>query len=762
MVYESPVVDDARIDVAGLLSALGRKMPRIIAVTLALLAITFVILMFVPRTYEGTAAVLVEPRQSAAGQNSGDARLNIFATNPAGVVANQIQLIKSPDTLMRVIDELDLRSDPEFSGAEEGGFELGALLPQLGRRDETPASVEATVLEALTKRLSVSQQPQSAVISITVSSRDPQRAAEIANAVAKAHVERRAGLSLSDNVETSGWLLEEIDRLRVSVGEAERAVADFKVANDLYIGQGNTSLLDQRLSTIASQISAAQEQRSNAEKRAALIRSVVGRNQPVESLVDVQSSPVVQQLSQEKARIQGELAQRSATLLNSHPTMRALNAQMGELNAQVRAEAQRIAAALEGEAQIYTDQEATLRAEFETAKTTASTATIDTVTLDSLQREAKSQRDLLEAYLLRYNASSARVDINSELPDVRVVTAAAATSAPASPKTSLLMIGVAFASIFGQIGAAIFGELVSGRSVVSVRATTGQSEAEAHTQDEAMSEPVDELAHRISTLQEHDQPANAAEEIRRAVEPRERPGTVDLDAVREMVRMLLAEAEASKANSAGASKSEDASTDSFGVDVQDAIAASLGTNLDKGLIRYDELVADLVLGRTNLLLLTDHGDDEGGEHLAEVLVADALSKGLSVALVDAGSGKVTASLGLSDLSHGEARFGDVVQKSPDNSFAEVAWGRHTSLDRSSPRPVTLVEALTDIYEVVVVLTGEMNRQSMLLEFAQSGGRVVLVVGHNGELSSAFAARQRLLETGLTSVEVAAVNKPVAA
>ncbi|WP_169196107.1 GumC family protein [Devosia sp. MC1541] len=758
MVYESPVIDDGRINVAGLLSAVGRKLPRIIAVTLALLAVTFVILMFVPRTYEGTAAVLVEPRQSASGQNSGDARLSMFATNPAGVVASQIQLIKSPDTLMRVIDELDLRSVPEFSGAEEGGFDLGALLPQLVRRAETPQSVDAQVLSALSASLSVSQQPQSAVIAITVSSRDPQLAAQIANAIAKAHVERRAGLSLSDNVETSGWLLEEIDRLRVSVGEAERAVADFKVANDLYIGQGNTSLLDQRLSAIASQISAAQEQRGNAEKRAALIRDVIGRNQPVESLVDVQSSLVVQQLSQEKARIQSELAQRSATLLSSHPTMRALNAQMGELNAQVRAEAQRMAVALEAEAQIYTDQEAWLRADFEAAKNTASTATIDTVTLDSLQREAKSQRDLLEAYLLRYNASSTRVDINSELPDVRVVTAAAAASSPSAPKTALIMSAVAFVSIFCQIGGAIFGELMSGRALVSSRAGPELWGQQARPSDEPNSSTGGDLAEHIATLQQPVLAGAASDDETIATAEQSQSGGVDLANVKEMVRKILAETDQNRAPDASPALVEDASVERFGFNAAEPVVEPV----DKGLIRYDELVADLVLGRTNLLLLTDHGAEEGGEHLAEILVADALAKGLSVALVDAGSGKVTAAPGLSDLTLGEARFGDVVQKSADNSFAEVSWGRHAGLDRTSPRPVTLIEALTDIYEVVVVLTGETKTQSLLADFAQVGGRVVLVVGRNSELTSAFVARQKLLEAGYASVDVAAVTKSVAA
>src|SRR5690606_35470885 len=242
-----------------------------------------------------------------------------------------------------------------------------------------------------------------------VRSTDPQLAASIANAVANAHVARRADLSLSDTAEASGWLLDEINRLRVSVQGAESAVADFKVANDLFTGQNNTSLLDQQLSTIASQITTAQERKNNALSRASLIRGLIDSGQPIEGVADVRNSLVIQQLSQEKARLQGELAQRSATLLASHPTIRALNAQVAELDNQIRQEGRRVAAALESEAQIEADLETSLQADLDRAKVSASTATRDNVTLDGLQREAKAQRDLLEAYLLRYNEASSRV-----------------------------------------------------------------------------------------------------------------------------------------------------------------------------------------------------------------------------------------------------------------------------------------------------------------------------------------------------------------
>ena len=51
MSYESPSVQDTRIDIGALLGAVVRRLPRIILVTLALLVAAYVLLMFSPRLY---------------------------------------------------------------------------------------------------------------------------------------------------------------------------------------------------------------------------------------------------------------------------------------------------------------------------------------------------------------------------------------------------------------------------------------------------------------------------------------------------------------------------------------------------------------------------------------------------------------------------------------------------------------------------------------------------------------------------------------
>uniref|UniRef100_UPI002AFE5A40 GumC family protein n=1 Tax=Devosia sp. TaxID=1871048 RepID=UPI002AFE5A40 len=598
------------------------------------------------------------------------------------------------------------------------------------------------VLRALYERLTVVQERDSRIISVLVRSSNPKLAADIANAIAEAHVARRAGLSLSDTAEASGWLAEEIAKLRVRVTDAETAVATFKVNNDLFSGANNTSLLDQQLSTIATQINAAQERKNTALSRATLIRDMIAKGQPIDGVADVRDSVVIQQLSQEKARLQGEKAQRSATLLANHPTIRALTAQIAELNNQINLEGRRVADALEAESRIEADLETSLQADLARAKTSASTATQDTVTLEGLQREAKAQRDLLESYLQRYSEATSRTDSNSTLPDVRVVTQAVPAASPASPKTTLILLAVGLGALMVQLGLVVFGELISGRVIIAPPEVEPLRE---RPQDELDEPPfISDAATELEEEPVEDEPAEAAlEDVRDAV-------MAEMDAM----RLQPAASAATRENIRELMKSLRRNRDSAPEPVLEAPPLTILTG--------EKLAADLVLGKTHLLLLAAHGAHADCEALAEELVHAAIGRGLSVALIDAGSGRIGAETGLTDLSADAASFGDVVHKSADNSFAEVVWGQGQSIAPSSSKPFTLVEALGDIYEVVVVMTGRVGRMSSLPVFKGLDGRLVLVAGNTDEPEAVSATRARLRDAGYADCDIVAAPEYAAA
>ncbi|HTN60154.1 MAG TPA: GumC family protein [Devosia sp.] len=809
MAYESQALRDARIDLGAVFGAVVRRLPRIIAVTLVLLVATFAILLFVPRMYESSAGILVEPRNSGldSAGNTPPASVSGLA---AGVVSSQIELIKSRETLLNVIDQLDLRSVPEFNGSGSGPSPLGVISQFLGRK-AAPANVDETVLANLMARMTVIQERDSAVITVLIRSSDAELAAKIANAVANAHVARRTDLSLSDTAEASGWLGDEIGKLRVSVTDAENAVANFKVQNDLFVGANNTSLADQNLSSIASQITEAQQRKSAALSRASLIKGLLDRGASIDGIADVRSSAVIQQLTQQKAQLQAEQAQKSATLLPNHPTILALRAQIDELNNQINIEGRRVAEGLESEAEIEANLETSLRADLEKAKGSASAATTSTVTLDGLEREAKAKRDLLESYLQRYNAASSRTDANSALPDVRVVSLAAASVSPASPKTPLILLAVGIVSAVAQIGLIVLGELMSGRAIIEDRRSLYEADPEARPQDEldivpfmetelepdqrwdpesepeaeaAMaetSEPdtVPEPASAIDALVAELSDTNAPVESRpvdtteafvaawASAEPAqpEAPEDADDDPRARFIRQVLAEHGIAPTEIAPGLTPPAAATfipDDIEPVEDRPMAARAEGHTAAVQTAFADLSADLALGRTRLVLLAGHRSNLECEILAEALVADALDRGLSVALVDAGSAQPSDDFGLSDLSVEEASFGDVVHKSADNSFAEVPWGQGAAIDRNSPKPLTLIEALGDIYEVVVLMTGRVGVASTLPLFANLEGRLVLVATDTDDFTEVEDIREQLADAGFGRADIVTTPELVAA
>ena len=500
MSVESAPAEDLRMDVRALMGALWARLLRIIIVTALLLAATFVILMFVPKQYESSASLLVEDRSSTFTQAAG-----ATTTTAAGggitidaLMSSQIELVKSRDTLMAVVDSEKLRSVPEFNGSSVSPVTL--LLRLVGRNPE-PRSVDETVLQNLNERLTVIRERDSAVISVFVRSADPQLAANIANAIAAEHVKRRAGQSLADTAEAGAWLEQQIEALRKKVEEADAAVAQYRSDNGIFAGANGTTLPDQQISDIGRQITDAQGRRNTAEQRAALISQLLRSGQPVEGVEDVRGSGVIQSLMQSRATYQATLAEKLATLLPAHPTIKGLNAQIAQVNTQINAEARRIADGLAAQVTVEDGLIASLNEDLTRAKLAASNQTRDSVTLDSLTREAKAQRDLLDSYLIRYRDAASRTDAGSALPDVRIITQAAPSVVPASPKTALILGAVGFVALALQVGMVLFGELMSGRAVydrnslriVNTEPTLDEPEIVAEADPETEVDALEEL-----------------------------------------------------------------------------------------------------------------------------------------------------------------------------------------------------------------------------------------------------------------------------
>lgn len=300
---------------------------------------------------------------------------------------------------------------------------------------------------------------KSRVIVVEFQSRDPDIAARVANSIAEGYLVLQQGARQEQAKSAGLWLSGEIDSLRKKVAEAESRVEDFRSKSSLFVGTNNTSLSNQQMGELNTQLNNARALKSDAESRARLIREMLQSGKPIEAS-EVLNSELTRRLSEQRVTLRAQLAEQSSTLLDAHPRIKELKAQLADLDRQLREEAGKISRSLDSDARIAGGRVEGLIASLDQSKKQASSTNGQDVQLRALEREAKAQRDLLESYLAKYREANARENIDSGPADGRIISRATISNTPAYPKKLPIVLIATLATLMLSAGAITTGELL--------------------------------------------------------------------------------------------------------------------------------------------------------------------------------------------------------------------------------------------------------------------------------------------------------------
>jgi uncharacterized protein involved in exopolysaccharide biosynthesis/Mrp family chromosome partitioning ATPase len=441
--------------------AIWRNKRSIIGPTLVMAAAAFIGVNVITPRYKSEARVLVEGRENIFLRPEADKAVIDRGTVDAETVTSQVQLILSRDLAREVIKELNLTESPEFNAALKEFSPLSALRTIGILKDPMSMTLEERVLAAYYDRLTAFALDKSRVISIEFQSADPDLAARGANLIAEKYLSLQQ-MAKQDQARSAGqWLSGELEKLRSKVSEAEAKVEDYRAKSNLFIGSNNTSLVNQQLTELSSQVSAARAQKADAEARARQIRDALKSGQSLDSS-DVANSELIRRLSEQRVTLRAQLAEQSSTLLPQHPRIKEMKAQVADLDQQIRAEGDRLVRSLESEARVAGARLETLSANLDQFKRqTASTSDQD-VQLRALEREAKAQRDLFESYLAKYREATARDSIAAAPADARIISRAVMSNVPYFPKKMPIVLIAAFGTFCLATAFVVTGALLSG------------------------------------------------------------------------------------------------------------------------------------------------------------------------------------------------------------------------------------------------------------------------------------------------------------
>jgi polysaccharide biosynthesis transport protein len=473
---------DAEFDFSVLAAVLWRSKGKIIWPTILMAVIAFAVVLIIPPKYLSESRVLVVGRENVFLRPDIDRDIGDRATVDQEAVTSQVQLILSRDLARQVIAQLKLNELPEFDPARHGVSHIKELLGMLGIiKNPLKMTPEERTLDAYYQRLNVYPVEKSRVIVIDFLSQNPELAARVANAIADAYIERQR-LATQEQARAAGdWLAGEIESMRKKVADAEARVEAFRAKSNLLVGPNGTTLSAQQLGDLNTQLAAARALKADAEAKARIIRQMLKSGEPIESS-DILNSELIRRLSEQRITLTAQLAEQSSSLLGNHPRIKELKAQIDDLNKQIRHEAETMARSFENDAKLADARVEAQTSMLDQFKNQAALTNEQDVQLRALERDAKSQRDLLESYLAKYREASARDTIASAPPDARVISRATVSNIPAYPKKLPTVLIATLATLLISTG------------VVLTREFLGSAPAEATEpsvySDLALPEPV--------------------------------------------------------------------------------------------------------------------------------------------------------------------------------------------------------------------------------------------------------------------------------
>jgi succinoglycan biosynthesis transport protein ExoP len=448
------------LDMHALGQALVRNRRWIIIPTLLAAVLSIAVVNLISPRYKSEARILIDGRENIFLRPNGERNDEQRAALDAEAVTSQVQLLLSRDLARDIIKKNKLAELPEFDPVLRGLSPVKSLLALFGiGRDPFSLTPEERVLDSYFDRFTAYAVDKSRVIVVEFQSSDPELAAKVANSIADGYLVLQQGARQEQAKSAGQWLSGEIENLRKKVADAEARVEDFRSKSSLFVGTNNTTLSNQQMGELNTQLNNARALKSDAESKARLIREMLQSGQPIEAS-EVLNSELTRRLSEQRVTLRAQLAEQSSTLLDGHPRIKELKAQLADLDRQLREEASKISRSLDNDARIASGRVEGLSASLDQLKKQATSSNGQDVQLRALEREAKAQRDLLESYLARYREAATRENIDAAPADGRIISRASVSNTPAYPKKLPIVLIATLATLMLSAGAVVTGELL--------------------------------------------------------------------------------------------------------------------------------------------------------------------------------------------------------------------------------------------------------------------------------------------------------------
>lgn len=364
--------------------------------------------------YSATSVIMLNSRQEqVVDLSSVVSGIGSDATS----VNTEVEVLKSRLLLGKVVDELDLMTDPEFNSALREPsriakiklFARSVLMPSAGMpKAPDQERQHANTINALLQKLTIRNIPQTLVFEIMATTTNPRKSAKIADTMVDLYIVNQLETKFDATQQATEWMTDRVTTLQTALETAEERVAAFRASTSL-INEETLSGLEVQIKETRDRIASMQESLSSTRVRLERLRGVEGAS--AEDRAQVADD---QQLNQLLSRI-------------DQPNITdAFDRRFNQVLIQTESDLTRLER-----------QRTSLQSSLAVLEDQAKDQGADLITLQQLTREAEASRILYEYFLTRLKETSAQEGVQQA--DSRIISPAVVPGGASSPRKALIL-----------------------------------------------------------------------------------------------------------------------------------------------------------------------------------------------------------------------------------------------------------------------------------------------------------------------------------
>ncbi len=487
------------LDLRGLVAILRRRV-RLIGLSIALvLAAAFVHLVQATPLYTARALILVETAQRnlLSGQE-----VSQSAQIASSIIESEVEILRSDAVLLALIERANIMQDPEF-GPSLSRMDRVRQALGLGSAELPPEVVVNSSLQKLRGAISVRRRGLTSIVEVSVTSRSPERAAEINNTLFEVYIERQIASKSQSFIDSTAVLGQQLEAAERSLAQSDQALADFIDQNlDALEAESGS----EAVARLRARLDALNQERLSSQvvAESSLQALEAGDLSTMVAQLQEQGLRSLDQQRQQLAQRLGETEEGSAEAINLRLSLANLERQLEEQGRIAIAELQQSSLRLQDDAVEVRD---TLRRELLGGDLSAETLS----RIFGLQQEAAIAQRTYTTLLNRIRELETQAMV--QVADARVVSPALPPSSASSPNTRLILsaalvlavgigIGLAFLSEFylGGINSSTQLTNITGARVGAVIPRVSQSNDQLSVADVVVDSPMSQFPEGMRRL----------------------------------------------------------------------------------------------------------------------------------------------------------------------------------------------------------------------------------------------------------------------